>query len=288
VIGGCPLFPRSSYWYANVSTLPVHPNSRNYVNAIGASETVHPDFLAGRWNGAPIGMPYVVVPADQPRVPVRFQYATESDPGPYPIPSDAPVENANTDHHVIVVQQGDCKLYEMWDARPDGSGGWTAGAGAVWDLRSNALRPKDWTSADAAGMPILPGLVRYDEIAAGHIDHAIRMTVSRSGRNYIWPANHIANLNNPDPNLPPMGLWLRLKADFDISGFPPQARVVLEALKTHGAVVADEGPSWKLSGVPDERYDNQDLLSLHNVPGTAFEVVNTSGLMMSPSSAQAR
>jgi hypothetical protein len=275
-VGGCTLFPRSTYWYADVSTLPVHGSSAAYVNRIGAGAEVHPDFLAGLWQGAPIGVPYVVVPADQPLVPISFLYQGESDPGPYPIPADIPIEG-NTDRHIIVVRAGDCLLHEVFDAHPDGNGGWTGGSGAVWNLNSAGMRPHQWTSADAAGMPILPGLVRYEEVAAGHIGHAIRMTVPQTQSAFVWPASHQSG-SGGDPSLPPMGTWFRLRADFDTSGYPSQARVVLEALKTHGAIVADNGPAWKLSGTPDERWNNQDLLSLHNVKGADFEAVDTSSM----------
>jgi hypothetical protein len=254
----------------------VHPQSGAYVGRIGAGAEVHPDFMAGTWQGQPIGMPFVVVPQDQPLVPISFQYQAESDPGPYPIPPNVPIEG-NSDRHVIVVREGDCLLHEIYAAQPDGAGGWTAGSGAVWDLRSAGMRPHEWTSADAAGMPILPGLVRYEEVAAGHVDHAIRMTVPQTQSAHVWPASHHSG-SGGDASLPPMGTWFRLRADFDTSGFPPQARVVLEALKTHGAIVADNGPAWKLSGAPDERWDNQDLLSLHAVKGSDFEAVDTSSI----------
>jgi hypothetical protein len=263
-----------------VSTLPVHGSSDAYVARIGANAEVHPDFLRGLWEGGPIGMPYAVVGADQPLVPISFHYANESDPGPYPIPPDVPIEegaHSNGDRHILIVQEGTCLLHEVFDARPDGAGGWTGGSGAVWDLNSTGMRPMGWTSADAAGMPILPGLVRYEEVAAGNIPHAIRMTVPNTQSAYVWPASHIAG-SGGDPSLPPMGTWFRLRADFDISGFPPQAQVVLQALKTHGAIVADNGPAWMLAGAPDDRWDNGDLLSLHQVPGSAFEAVDTSSI----------
>jgi hypothetical protein len=262
-----------------VSTLPVHERSAAYVASIGATSGLKADFGSGLWDGGPIGIPFVVVPAGQPKVPVSFEYADESDPGPYPIPPDAPIEGGAAsagDRHILVVDQTDCRLYETWSTYPAG-GGWTAGSGAVYDLSSNALRPDGWTSADAAGLPILPGLVRYDEVAAGRIDHAIRITVPRTQKAYVWPARHFAS-SRTDVNLPPMGLWLRLRADFDTSGFPPPARVVLEALKQHGAIVADNGSAWYLSGAPDERWDNDALSTLRRVPGSAFEAVDTSSL----------
>jgi hypothetical protein len=279
-VGGCGLFPRNTYWYANVSTLPLHASSAAYVGRIGAGEQVHPDFMAGTWQGQPIGMPYAVVPADQPLVPITFKYQNESDPGPYPIPPDVPIEegaDSAGDRHIIIVRQGDCLLHEVFDAHPDGNGGWTGGSGAVWNLNSTGMRPPGWTSGDAAGMPILPGLVRYEEVAAGSIQHAIRMTVPQTQSSYVWPASHHSG-SGGDPSLPPMGTWFRLRADFDTSGFGPQARVVLEALKIHGAIVADNGPAWMLAGVPDDRWNNQDLLGLHAVKGSDFEAVDTSGM----------
>jgi hypothetical protein len=289
-IGSCSLFPRSSYWYADVSTLPVHSMSANYVNSVGATKKMHADFGSGEWGGGPIGIPYTVVPAGQPGVNISFEYADESEPGPYPIPTDAPIEGgaaSDGDRHILVVEDGACRLYEVFAAYPDGSGGWTAGSGAVWDLNSNAFRPDGWTSADAAGMPILPGLVRYDEVAAGRIDHAIRMTVPKTQKAYVWPARHRAS-SSTDPNLPPMGTWFRLRADFDISGFPAEAQVVLQALKTHGAIVADNGSSWYVSGAPDERWNNDALATLGRVPGSAFEAVDASSIMVDPNSGEAR
>jgi hypothetical protein len=213
------------------------------------------------------------VPAGQPTVPIDFvEYGDESDPGPYPIPPDAPVE-AGGDRHVLVVRQGECKLYELYHAEHIGPG-WEAGSGAVWDLRSNALRPEGWTSADAAGLPILPGLVRYDEASTGSIRHALRFTVWRSQRGYIHPATHQAG-STDNPDYPPMGLRLRLKSSFDISGYTGQARAVLEALKTYGMIVADNGTSWYISGGTDPRWNDDDLDQLKGVPGSAFEVVQT-------------
>jgi hypothetical protein len=288
-LGNCTLFPRSSYWYANVSTLPVHTSSASYITSIGATAGLKADFGSGLWDGGPIGIPYVVVPAGQPKVPVSFDYADESEPGPYPIPADAPIEGgaqSDGDRHILVVDQTDCTLYETWSTYPDGAG-WKAGSGAVFDLSSNALRPDGWTSADAAGLPILPGLVRYDEIAAGHIDHAIRITVPRTQKLHVWPARHDAS-SRTDPNLPPMGLWLRLRADFDTSGFPREAQIILEALKQHGAIVADNGSAWYMSGAPDERWNNDALATLRRVPGSAFEAIDATSLIANPNSGQVR
>ena len=285
---GCPLFPADNVWHADVSRLPVHPRSGAYLAAMGPGAGIHADFGSGTWEGGPIGIPYTVVGAGQPRVPVRFGYAAESDPGPYPIPPDAPVEGgpgADGDRHVLVVQAGSCRLYELFDAHREG-GGWRAGSGAVWDLRSNRLRPAGWTSADAAGLPILAGLVRYEEVARGRVDHAIRVTVDRSQAAYLWPARHHAG--QAGASLPPMGLRLRLKAGVDIGGFPTQARVILQAMRTHGLVVADNGSSGFIGGVPDERWDNDALRQLRRVTLADFEAVDTARLRISPASAAAR
>jgi hypothetical protein len=240
---------------------------------------VHADFGSGLWEGGPIGIPITTVGAGQAKVRVRFEYADESDPGPYPIPRDVAIEGGRTakgDRHAIVVDRSACKLYELFALRREGAG-WRAGSGAIWSLRSNALRPAGWTSADAAGLPILPGLARYDEVARGRVDHALRFTVSRSRRAYVYPARHFAS-DATDATLPPMGLRVRLKASFDTRAFPKQSRVVLEALKRYGMIVADNGSDWYLSGAPDKRWSNDDLHSLHRVPGSAFEVVDTSKL----------
>lgn len=291
-LGGCPLFPADNYWHSNVRSLAVHPRSGAWVAALGRSNPVHPDFGSGTWQGKPIGFPYVVVDGNQPKVPVSFQYASESEPGPYPLPFDAPVEGGQDDtgdRHVIVVDSTNCTSYELWNARrgPNPGAGWTAGSGAVWNLRSNAMRPAGWTSADAAGLPMLPGLVRYDEVASGDINHAIRFTVGAHARTHIWPARHL-NDANTDPNLPPMGAWFRLKASYDISNLPPQAKVVAQAMKDHGIIVADAGASWFLSGASDPRWNNQDLLKLRTITGDAFEAIDASPMMVDPNSAQAR
>jgi len=285
---GCPLFPADNVWHAEVSRLPVHPRSGAYLASMGTGAGIHADFGSGTWEGGPIGIPYTVVPAGQARVPVRFGYAGESDPGPYPIPPDAPVEggpDAAGDRHVLVVQAGSCRLYELFDAHRDG-GGWRAGSGAVWDLRANRLRPAGWTSADAAGLPILAGLVRYEEVARGRIDHAIRVTVDRSQASYLWPARHQAGQGGA--SLPPMGLRLRLKAGVDIGGFPGQARVILQAMRTYGLVVADNGSSGFIGGVPDERWDNDALHQLGRVTLADFEAVDTAPLRISGASAAFR
>ncbi len=271
MIGNCPIFPADNAWNWNITDAPVHPNSDNFIASILSSgdEYLHADF----GSNLEYGIPYVVVDADQAFVPITFTaYGDESDPGPYPIPADAPIE-AGGDQHVLVVDADNCKLYELYRAEFNGTG-WNAESGAVFDLLSNRLRPVGWTSADAAGLPILPGLVRYDEVESGVIRHALRFTVSQSQRAYILPATHFAS-DSDDPNLPPMGLRLRLRADYDISGYTGQARVILEALKTYGMIVADNGSDWFISGATDARWNDDDLNQLKQVPGSAFEAIFT-------------
>jgi hypothetical protein len=277
----CPLFPRTSHWNQRVDRLPVHPRSDAIVRSIGIDDHMHADFGSGRWEGGPIGIPYTTVPARQRRVPVSFEYAAESDRGPYPIPRNAPVEGGRSsdgDRHVIVVDRRRCRLHELFAAYPvDGGRRWRAGSGAVWNLRSNRMRPAGWTSADAAGLPILPGLARFDEVRRGEINHALRFTARRTRRAYVYPARHFAS-DLTDPDLPAMGQRLRLRRGYDISRFPRQARLVLRALKRYGMILADNGSSWYVSGAPHRGWDNDDLHSLHRVPGRAFEVVDTSRL----------
>lgn len=291
-IGGCAVFPADNIWNRRIDDLPVDANSTAYVNEIGASAGLHPDFGAGLWDGGPIGIPYEIVPAGQPMVPINFiWYGDESDPGPYPVPPDAAIEggpDSSGDRHVLVVDQGSCTLYELYAATPRADGGWDAGCGAVFDLRSNALRPDTWTSADAAGLPLLPGLVRYDEVASGAIRHALRFTVPRTRRAYVWPARHYASTSTI-ASRPPMGQRFRLKRSFDISGFSPANRVILQALKDYGMILADNGSAWYLSGAPDERWDNDDLHDLQvGVHGSDFEAVDESSLMIDPDSARSR
>ena len=276
----CPVFPRNSQWNARVDRLPVHARSAAMVASIGAGDRMHADFGSGLWDGGPIGIPYVTVPRDQKRVPVSFDYADESDRGRYPIPPGAPVEGgrgSDGDRHVIVVDRSRCRLFELFAAYPEAGGRWRAGSGAVWNLRSNRLRPRGWTSADAAGLPILPGLARYDEVRRGSIDHALRFTASETRRAFVYPARHFAS-SSDDPSLPAMGQRFRLKRGFNVSRFPRQSRVVLRALKRYGMILADNGSSWYLSGAPSRGWDNDDLHSLHGVSGSAFEAVDTSGL----------
>ena len=289
-VAGCPAFPANSVWNARIDALPVHPLSGPYVDAIGRLAALHPDFGAGTWDGGPIGIPYTTVPGSQPRVPVSFDYADESDPGPYPIPANPPIEGgaASTgDRHVLIVDRDGCKLYELYDADPQPDGSWHAGSGAVFDLTSNALRPAGWTSADAAGLPILRGLVRYDEVAAGQIRHALRFTAPLTQRSYRWPARHDASTNT-SPSVPPMGQRFRLKATFDISSFPARVQVILTTLKRYGMFLADNGSSWFIGGVPDPRWDDDELVTwFRRVPGDAFEAVDESSLMVSADSGQA-
>ena len=271
----CTVFPVNNAWNQPVDSLPVAGNSSTIVASIGASTGLHPDFGSGLWQGSPIGIPVTTVSRSTPLSPVTFDYADESDIGPYPIPANVQIEGGS-DRHAILFDPRGCKLWELY-ALQKTSAGWSAGSGAIWDLHSNALRPAGWTSADAAGLPILPGLARYDEAARGAINHALRFTVSRTRNTYVWPARHQAS-SLTDPALPPMGLRLRLKSSFDISTFPPQARVVLQALKTYGMMVADNGSNWFISGAPDPGWDNNDLSTLGQVKGSAFEVVDTSSL----------
>jgi hypothetical protein len=288
-VGGCPLFPADNIWNRDITTLPVHRNSANFIARIGPTGHIHADFGAGLYGGGPIGIPYFVVPGDQPYVPISFNYADESNPGPYPIPINAPIEggsHSGGDRHVIVVDSGTCKLYEMYSSYPQSNGSWKAGSGAVWSLNSDVLRPSTWTSADAAGLPILPGLVRYDEVASGVINHALRFTVNSTQSSFLWPARHYAS-SSTNPNLPPMGLRLRLKANANISSFSRTNQIILTALKHYGMIVADNGSSWYISGAPDNRWNNDDLHMLGTMPGSDFEAVDESSMQVNVNSGQA-
>jgi hypothetical protein len=268
VIGGCPIFPKDNAWNTDISQAPVD-TSHDYIGALG-SMVLWPDFGgAGAY-----GIPYVSVPFEQPLVPIAFEVADESEPGPYPVPPDAPVEGGG-DRHVLILRQGDCTLFELYAAERSGSG-WSAYSGAVWDLKSNALRPERWTSADAAGLPIVPGLARYDEVAAGAINHALRITVPTTQKAYIHPATHWAS-GSTDPDQPPMGLRVRLKASYDISGLKGQAKVVAQALKTYGALVADNAgsPRVYVSGANDLRWNDDELNGIKAIPASALEAVVT-------------
>lgn len=289
-IGGCPIFPADNIWNTPVDTLPVDPDSASYIAAIGASEPVHPDFGSGTWEGEPIGISYVAVPGSQALVPITFDYDDESDPGPYPIPPDAPIEGgpaSDGDRHVLVLDRGECMLYELFYAYPAADGSWHAGSGAVFDLSSNALRPAGWTSADAAGLPILPGLVRYDEVADGEIKHALRFTAPDTRRAYVWPARHFAS-DLVEGQYPPLGQRFRLRSDYEISGFSPDVQVILRALKRYGMVLADNGSPWFISGAPDARWEDEELVEeLRNIRGVDFEAVQVTGLAIDPNSGQA-
>jgi hypothetical protein len=268
----CAVFPKTNAWNKRVDALPVAPDSDAIIRSIGADVGLHPDFGSGKYQGGRIGIPFDVVTKKTPRSRVTFDYADESDKGPYPIPRTVHVESGS-DRHALLFDRDGCKLYELY-ALTRTRRGWHAGSGAIWSLSSNRLRPAGWTSADAAGLPIFPGLARYDEVARGVIDHALRFTVERTRRAYISPARHYAS-SLTDSDLPPMGLRVRLKVSFDVAGFPKQARVVLTALKRYGMLVADNGSSWYISGAPDPRWSNDDLHALGRVKGSDFEVVQT-------------
>lgn len=287
----CPIFPIDNIWNTRIDGLPTHPDSDIYIESIGRDIEVHADFGSGIWppeDGGPIGIPFVLVPEDQALISIDFYYPDESDPGPYPIPPDAPIEggpDSEGDRHVLVLQEGSCRLFEVYDAHPRPDGGWDAGSGAVFDLRSNGLRPSGWTSADAAGLPILPGLVRFDEVASGEISHALRFTVPRTRRAFVWPARHFAS-ELTGVEYPPMGQRFRLRSDFDARGFAPEVQVILRAMQRYGIILADNGSPWYISGAPDERWDNDVLRQLHRLTGDDFEAVDVSGLMVDVDSGQ--
>ncbi len=291
-IEGCPTLPADNVWNTPVDRLPLDPRSDDYVASIGRSGTVHPDFGSGLYDGGPIGIPFVVVVGSQARVPIVFTaYGDESDPGPYPVPGDAPIEGgpgSDGDRHVLVVDRGACVLYELYRAFPNRDGSWNADSAARYDLRSHALRPDGWTSADAAGLPILPGLVRYDEVAAGEIRHALRFTAPRTRRAYVWPARHFASFRS-DANLPPMGQRFRLRASFDVTGLSRETQVILRALQRYGMLLADNGSSWFVSGAPHPSWNNDVLVGeLRRVRGSDFEAVDVQSLMINLNSGQAR
>jgi hypothetical protein len=275
----CPVFPADNPWNQRVDRLPVVSDSARLIASIGLDKPVHPDF-GTVYNGAPNGIPFVIVGGDTKRVPVRFKYSNESDPGPYPIPPNAPIEGGRSspgDRHVIVLDRATCTDYELFSAYPQDRGAyWTAGSGAIFNLRSDHLRPAGWTSADAAGLPILAGLARYDEVARGSIDHALRFTAQCTSARYVYPARHHASTCSGF--YPPMGLRVRLKASVDISGLPYQARIVAQALKTYGMILADNGSPWYISGAPNPRWNDDALHQLDELTGRDFEVVDTSSL----------
>jgi hypothetical protein len=274
---GKPLFPPDNAWNKDISADPVDPNSANLIASIGVTTGLHPDF-GTVYNGAPNGIPYIVVSGSQPLVPLNWTaYGDESDPGPYPVPPTAPIEGgpaSNGDRHVLVIDRDNWKLYELGYAFPvNGGASWNANCGAVFDLNANALRPAGWTSADAAGLPIFPGLVRYDEVfEQSEIKHALRFTAAITRRAYVHPARHFAS-SNTSVDRPPMGMRVRLKASFNIATFSPRMQVILRALKKYGMILADNGSNWYISGAPDPRWDDDELSTLKSIKGSNFEVV---------------
>ena len=283
-IAGCPIFPADNFWNTRIDSLPIHPLSDVWINSIGRDTGFHMDFGSGTWDGGPIGIPFnIVAGSTVPKFEPVFYYPDESDAGPYPIPETPNIEYGS-DHHILTLDTETCTLYEIYDASFD-STTWNGGSGAIWDLNSNALRPDTWTSADAAGLAILPGLVRYDEIVAGEIKHALRFTAEQTA-GYLWPGRHLTA--DPDDSIPPLGARFRLKADYDISGFPPEMQVILQALKTYGMFLADNGSDWYVSGAPDERWDNDMLHLLDVLVGSDFEVVNASGMIVDVDSGEAK
>ncbi|MDZ4756354.1 MAG: hypothetical protein SGJ11_17905 [Phycisphaerae bacterium] len=289
----CSFFPPDNIWNVRVDSLPVDPQSDAYIQTIGANTGLHPDF-GTFYRGQPIGIPYVVVPWNQPLVDVTFDYDDESDPGPYPIPTNPPIEggpDSDGDRHILIVQTGadgvPCTLWELFYAFPKGDGSWTAGSGAKWDLSSHALRPDTWTSADAAGLPILPGLVRFDEAMSGEINHAIRFTCNLTRNEHVWPARHNAS-DSRDPAHPPMGQRFRLKGSVNIDGFAPPVRTILQAMKTYGIILADNGSDWYITGEHDVRWDDDMLVGqLAQIEGCQFEAVDSSSLMIDADSGMA-
>jgi hypothetical protein len=278
----CAVFPKTNPWNRRVDRLPVAPSSAALIRSIGLRTGLHADFGSGLWEDSPIGIPITVARGAQRKVRVRFDYADESDRGPYPIPRNVKIEGGSdrhalvveggSDRHALVVDRDRCRLYELYALERSGAG-WRVGSGATWSLGSNRLRPAGWTSADAAGLPIMPGLARYDEVRRGVIDHALRFTAARTRRAYVWPARHFAS-NSNDPNLPPMGLRVRLKAGFDVRPFPRQARIVLIALSRYGMMLADNGANWYITGAPSPGWSNEQLHTLGRVKGSNFEVVD--------------
>ena len=288
-VGACSVFPANNVWNMPVDGLPVAANSATLINTIGTALHLHPDFGAGLYQGAPIGVPFITVAGTQTKYPVTFQYADESDPGPYAVPLTAPIEGGSAstgDRHAIAIDTDNCILYELYSAFPQAAG-WQAGSGVIFPLRSSTLRPAGWTSADAAGLPIFPGLVRYDEVAAGAIRHAIRFTVPQTLKAYVWPARHYAS-SIMNPAYPPMGQRFRLRASIDSSSYPADAQVILRSLQKYGMILADNGSAWYISGAPDDRWNNNSLSTLKNVLGSDFEAVDDSVFMVDPNSSQAR
>jgi hypothetical protein len=285
-VSGTTIFPSDNIWNTAVDKLPIDKNSSMYINSIGNETGLHPDFGSGKWDGGPIGIPYNVVGKNQKKVKVTFEYSDESDKGLYPIPLNPLVEggmSSQGDRNILILDKDNHILYELYNAYKNSDGTWRAGSGAIYNLNSNALRPKNWTSADAAGLPILPGLVKYDEVKDGEINHAIRFTASRTRKAYIWPARHFASSNN-DAFLPPMGQRFRLKSNFNITKFSKDTQVILKAMKKYGIILADNGSNWYISGAPDERWNNDILHELNSVKGLDFEAVDVSTIMVNSNS----
>ncbi|MDH3500121.1 MAG: hypothetical protein OEM97_08370 [Acidimicrobiia bacterium] len=288
----CTVFPADNIWNRRVDDLSLDARSDEYIASLGTDTTLHPDFGSGVYppgSTSPIGIPFVEVGDRQADVEIVWTaYGDESDPGPYPVPANAPIEggpDGTGDRHVIVVDTDDCELFELFSAFPQPDGSWSAASGARYDLMSHALRTDGWTSADAAGLPIYPGLVRYDEVASGRIAHAVRFTAAQTQDAYVWPARHDAS-SITDTSVPPMGQRFRMKAGYDISSFSTEVQVILTAFKAYGLILADNGADWFISGAPDERWDNNVLGELKTVPGSAFEAVDVSGLIVDPDSGQ--
>ncbi len=289
IIGNCPVLPADNIWNTPIDTLPVLPNSNTLVNTIGASRGFHADFGAGLWDGGPIGIPFVSVDASQTRYPATFLYWDESDTGPYAVPLNAPIEggsNATGDRHAIAIDTDNCHLHELYRAFPQSSS-WTGDSGAIYDLLSNALRPATWTSADAAGLPIMPGLVTYEEVQSGEIKHAIRFTAPQTKREFVWPARHHAS-SLTGTQYPRMGERFRLKASFNISSYPSDVQVILRAMKKYGIILADNGSAWYISGKPDPRWNDDNLHRLSQLLGSNFEAVDATVLRIDPNSGAAR
>jgi hypothetical protein len=287
-IGNCAVFPANNVWNAPVDKLPVAANSAALVATIGANVTLHADFGSGQWDGGPIGIPFITVSGTQAKYPATFQYASQSDPGPYAIPLNAPIEGGSQstgDRHAIAIDTDNCILYEFWNATPQAAS-WQAGSGAIFNLKSNSLRPSGWTSADAAGLPVFPGLVRYDELASGEIRHAIRLTVPQTLDAFLWPARHYAS-SLTSSAYPAMGQRFRLRANFDMSSYPSDAQTILRALQKYGMFVADNGSAWYISGAPDPRWNNDNLATLRGVLGSDFEAVDDSAYQTTANAAQA-
>lgn len=289
VIGGCSVLPANNIWNTPINTLPVASSSATLVNTIGATRGFHADFGSGVWDGGPIGIPFVTVPGSQTKYPATFDYAEDSDKGPYAVPLTAPIEGGSAstgDRHAIAIDTTNCILYELYYAFP-GASSWTAGSGAIFDLKSNALRTAGWTSADAAGLPIVPGLITYDEVLTGEIKHAIRFTAPQTRNTYVWPARHQAS-SLTGAQYPRMGERFRLKASFDISSYPADVQVILRAMKKYGVILADNGSAWYISGTPDSRWNDDNLSRLSGVKGSNFEAIDESGLMIDPNSGAAK